>query len=278
MAIREILVVIENAAGVAPRVAAAATLAGAAGARLTGLYAAGYPMSAAYGDIAGFMQLADAFLTAQHAEGSAAEVAFRQELARRQLEGDWIYREEDATIAASALAGLYDLVVVGQPTPGAVPSDLVGLRPEQVVLGCGRPVLVVPYVGNFAEIGRRVLVAWNASREATRALHDAMFVLEKAEAVTVLEVDAPAAAPGITRVNAAEIAEGLTRRGIAASAESETGGDIAVDDLLLSRAADRGVDLLVMGGYGHSRLREFVLGGVSRGIFQHMTMPVLMSH
>ena len=105
-----------------------------------------------------------------------------------------------------------------------------------------------------------------------------MPLLETADAVTIIEVDPPESFGGITRIGAADIAAGLARRGIAATAQTETAGDISVDALLLSRAADLAADLLVMGGYGHSRLREFVLGGVSRGIFQQMTIPVLMSH
>jgi nucleotide-binding universal stress UspA family protein len=152
------------------------------------------------------------------------------------------------------------------------------LRPEEIVLSCGRPVLVVPYAGAFADIGRRVLIAWNGSREAARALHDAMFLLGGAEAVTVIEIDPPAPGVAAPAATTAQVAAALSRRGIAAKPESDTSGDIGVEDLLLSRASDLGADLLVMGAYGHSRMREFVLGGVSRSIFRHMTMPVLMAH
>jgi nucleotide-binding universal stress UspA family protein len=278
MAIREILVVIDNPATVPQLTAAAAALAGGSGARLTGLYACGYPVSSGYGDIGGWMQLVEAYLEAQRGEGRAAEAAFRGELAQRQLAGDWIYRESDPTETAVALAALYDLVVLGQSNPDAEPSGALGVRAQEVVLGAGCPVLVVPYAGDFAEIGRRVLVAWSASREAARALRDAMFLLERADSVTVIEVVPSAPVEGGARLAAADIAAALTRRGIAASAQTEAAGDIGVDDLLLSRAADLAADLLVMGAYGHSRLREFVLGGVSRGIFQHMTLPVLMAH
>ena len=146
------------------------------------------------------------------------------------------------------------------------------------MLSCGRPVLVVPYAGNFADVGRRVLVAWNGRREAARALHDAMFLLADAEAVTVIEIDPPAPGVAAPAASAAQLAAALMRRGIAAKAETETSGDIGVGDLLLSRTADLGADLIVMGAYGHSRVREFVLGGVSRDLFRHMTVPVLMSH
>lgn len=279
MAQREILVAIQDAETVAQRIAPAAALAQAmGGARLTGLFASGYPVESAYGDVSGWMQLVDAFLEAQRAIASAAEAAFRQELGNRRLAGDWLYREGDPTESTTNLAALYDLVVLGQPNPDTAPGGALGLRVPEVVLGSGRPALVVPYAGHFPEAGKRVLVAWNAGREAARALHDAMFALEKAEAVTILEVEPLPAAAGLSPVRAADVADALVRRGIAATAETETAGDIAVGELLLSRASDLAADLLVMGAWGHSRLREYVLGGVSRGLFRDMTLPVLMAH
>ena len=256
MASHDILIVIENASSVTRRLAPAAALAMRFGARLTGLFASGYPIMVDYGDVSGAAQLVDAYLEAQRREAAAAERAFRQALTQYKLAGEWIYREADETGSVIAEAALYDLVV----------------------LGGGRPLLVIPYAGDFAEVGRRVLVAWNGSREAARALHDAMFLLEGAEAVTVIEADPPAIGAGLPIADAAAVAAMLTRRGIRATAETTTAGDIGVENLLLSRAADLSADLLVMGAYGHSRLREFVLGGVSRGIFRHMTVPVLMAH
>lgn len=276
--VREILVAIEDADGLARRMAPTAALAQALGARLTGVFASGYPIESTYGDVAGWMQLVDAYLEAQRAVATAAEAAFRSELGQRSLPGDWLYREGDPTDSVTALAALYDLVVLGQPDPDKETGGALGLRPAEVVLGAGRPVLVVPYAGDFPQIGKRALVAWNASREAARALHDAMFILQKAEAVTVVEVEPLPPAAGSAQVRASDVAEALVRRGIPATAQTETAGDIAIPDLLLSRAADLAADLLVMGAWGHSRLREYVLGGVSRGLFQSMTLPVLMSH
>jgi nucleotide-binding universal stress UspA family protein len=277
MACQDILVVIENAAAVAQRLAPVAALAGRFGARLTGLFASGFPISAIYGDAAGWTQLVDAYFEAQRREAAAAEAAFRQGLTQYKLAAEWIYREADETGSVIAEAALYDLVVLGQPNPDAGTGGVFGLRPQEIVLGCGRPVLVIPYAGDFADVARRVLVAWNGSREAARALHDAMPLLEDTEAV-VIEIDPPAAGAGPPMVAAAAVAAALSRRGVSATAETTTAGDIGVENLLLSRAADLSADLLVMGAYGHSRLREFVLGGVSRGIFRHMTVPVLMAH
>jgi nucleotide-binding universal stress UspA family protein len=278
MAYKEILVVFENSASAAQRVAPAAALAAACGARLTGFFATGYPISTAYGDLSGAPQLIEAYMEAQRAEAGAAETAFRQALGAAKLTGDWVYREAEATGSAVALAALHDLVVVGQPNPDSALGGAFGLSPEEIVLAAGRPVLVVPYAGNFAALGRRVMIGWNRRREAVRALYDAMPLLERAESVTVIEVDPDEPLLSEPVVSAADLAAALTRRGIRAAGETQTAGDLNVDDLLLSRAADLGADLLVMGAYGHSRLREYVLGGVSRGVFRQMTLPVLMSH
>jgi nucleotide-binding universal stress UspA family protein len=276
---RDILVVIENAAAVPQRIAPAAALATRFGARLTGFFASGYPIMGSYGDVSGWSQLVDAYMEAQRREAAAAGAAFRQALTQGTLQGEWIFREADETGSAVAEAALYELVVVGQPNPDAGLTGGIGLRPEEIVLSCGRPVLVVPYAGAFADIGRRVLIAWNGSREAARALHDSMFLLGGAEAVTVIEIDPPAPGVAAPAASAAQVAAALSRRGIAAKSETETtSGEISVEDLLLSRANDLDADLLVMGAYGHSRMREFVLGGVSRSIFRHMTVPVLMAH
>jgi nucleotide-binding universal stress UspA family protein len=137
-------------------------------------------------------------------------------------------------------------------------------------------VLIVPRYGVFGTVGERVLIAWNGSREATRAAHDALPLLKRATKVTVLSIDPDHDSQ--RRVPSADITLHLARHGVAAEADSTVALDIAVGDVLLSRAADLGADLIVMGGYGHSRVREMVLGGATRHLLQHMTVPVLMSH
>jgi nucleotide-binding universal stress UspA family protein len=164
---------------------------------------------------------------------------------------------------------------MGQPDPDAGTN---GLRPGEVVLAAGTPALLVPYAGEFAELGRRVLIAWNGTREAARALHDAMLLIEGAEAVTVLEIDPPDDDEGDPDLRASHVIAALKRRGVAAKAETTVSDGTPVADIILSLAADLTADLVVMGAWGHSRLREFVLGGASRGILKEMTVPVLMSH
>jgi len=121
-----------------------------------------------------------------------------------------------------------------------------------------------------------VLVAWNGSREATRAVHDALPLLRRAEKVTVLSIDPDEDAE--PRLPGADVSLHLARHGVTAQAATIAGTDVAVGDLLLSYAADHDIDLIVMGAYGHTRLREVVLGGATRTLLRHMTVPVLMSH
>ncbi|MGH6887342.1 MAG: universal stress protein [Geminicoccales bacterium] len=170
-----------------------------------------------------------------------------------------------------------DLIVLGQ-----VDADDPAVRhrslPEEVTLNSGRPTLIVPYIGAAATVGERVTVAWNASREAARAVGDAMPLLERAKAVTVVSVNPRFDRFGHGEQPGADIAVHLAKHGVKVEVERLEATDIDVPNAILSRLADSGSDLLVMGCYGHSRLREMVLGGVTRTILHDMTVPVLMAH
>jgi nucleotide-binding universal stress UspA family protein len=271
---KDVLVVVDTEASVARRLPLVAALAKRSDIRLTGMYVTGLPVTTAFADLDGWAQLVEAYMTAQHAEALKAERAFLAEVARLRLAAEWHCREADMTEAVIAHARLHDLVIVGQSGPDAM---LNALRPGEVVLAAGRPALIVPYAGTFTEIGRRVLVAWNGTREAARALHDAMFLIDGAEAVTVLEIDPPGDEED-SDLRAVHVVEALQRRGVPAQAEITVSDGTPIADVILSLAADLTADLVVMGAWGHSRLREYVLGGASRGILQEMTVPVLMSH
>jgi nucleotide-binding universal stress UspA family protein len=171
-----------------------------------------------------------------------------------------------------------DLIVAGQTDPHWDLSPLLDF-PERLALESGRPVLVIPYAGRYPEIGRNVVVAWKASRESARAAFDALPFLLHAKSVQILEVkeggrrdDPEALAPDTT------IAASLARHGIKPTVRTSIAADISVGDAILSSAADAGADLLVMGAYGHSRMREFVFGGATRDLGRHMTLPTLFSH
>lgn len=165
-----------------------------------------------------------------------------------------------------------DLVVVGQ-----APASEGGIA-ENLVLNVGRPVLVVPRSWEHRPIGQRLMVAWNARREATRALTDALPLLQRAKHVDVVTVNAEPQREGHGELPGADIALYLARHGVKANVLATQAEDIDVGEWLLSRAADLGADMMVMGAYGHSRLRELVLGGATRTVLESMTVPVLMSH
>jgi nucleotide-binding universal stress UspA family protein len=204
------------------------------------------------------------------------ETRFREEVRPHALEGDWHMFAAGESGDLLALLRTMDLVIYGQAAPDwRLPS---GFRPEDVIVGGGRPVLVVPYAGAFDAVGRRVLVAWDGTREASRALHDALPLMAHAEAVTMMMVAAGEAEIDEARPSLDRAVRHLQRHGIAARTEETVGGDVPISDLLLSRAADLGADLLVAGAYHHSQFREALLGGVSRELLNHLTLPVLMAH
>jgi nucleotide-binding universal stress UspA family protein len=137
-------------------------------------------------------------------------------------------------------------------------------------------VVFVPFIQKGGVKLDRVLVAWDGSRAATRAIGDAMPFLEKAKQVEVVIVGNKP--PKSDEAPGADLGQHLARHGIKTTVKRITAPDIDVQSAILSHAADSSADLIVMGGYGHSRLREFVLGGVTRGLLESMTVPVLMSH
>lgn len=169
-------------------------------------------------------------------------------------------------------ARCYDLTILPQPDPtGVDTSDIV----EAVLFGSGRPLMIVPYIRARPDI-QRVLVAWDGGEPAARAVSQALPILEKARHVEILTIGADAGSRPF--LSGHDLTRHLGRHGITAEPRHVVGSDIGVADLMLSHAADIGADLIVMGGYGHSRLREIVLGGATREILRSMTVPVLMSH
>jgi nucleotide-binding universal stress UspA family protein len=192
------------------------------------------------------------------------------------IEADWIAVRGDMPDAVLPYARRVDLTVIGQSGEDSPEERMARGLPEALLLASGRPILVVPRYGKFERVGERVLVAWIGTRESARAVNDAIPLLAGAHEVTVLAVN-PSLGAG-NDVPSGDIALHLARHDIKATASATRGEGLSVGDVLLSRAADLGVDLIVMGGYGHSRVRELALGGVTRHLLEHMTVPVLMSH
>ena len=162
---------------------------------------------------------------------------------------------------------------------GMVDSESsMALSAYQALFSSGRSILVVSYAGWFTEVGRRVLVGWNGRREAARAVHDAVLLISGADEVIVLAIDPQDGLIGRDGDPAPDIARHLARHGLRVTAAQTASAGLDAADVLPNHAADLGADLIVVGGYGHSRAWEMVLGGVTRALLQRMTVPVLMSH
>jgi nucleotide-binding universal stress UspA family protein len=173
-----------------------------------------------------------------------------------------------------AMARRFDLSVIAQSVPDRMAPEEVIV--EGALFGSGRPVVLVPYIQKSGVKLDRVIVAWDASRNAARAIADAMPFLARAKAIDVVIVASER--PKSDEVAGADIGHHLARHGLSVEVKRIVATDTDVANTLLSHAADSSADFIVMGGYGHSRLREFVLGGATRGILSSMTVPVLMSH
>jgi nucleotide-binding universal stress UspA family protein len=287
MGFKDILVALDSAPAVRGRIELAAALAERFGAHLIGLHAA-LPVEAPrrrgyfdYFDHSLLDPLYREYREKMQAGAERAQSLFEEIAQRHGVSAEWRtaagYPSE-----ITALNGRYvDLIVLGQIDPDDPQTMLFRPLPEEVALGVGRPILVVPYAGSWKEIGRRVLVGWDASREATRAINDAMPLLAAAQTVTILAID-PAGGPagdggGHGEVPGADIALHLARHGVKATIETTVSAGIGAGNALLSRASDLEADLLVMGAYGHSRVRELLLGGATRTVLESMTLPVLMA-
>ncbi len=171
-----------------------------------------------------------------------------------------------------------DLTVLSQADPGTPGHYLAQALVEQVVLYSARPTLILPYAGRFDSLGSHAMVAWDDSREAARALSDALPLLRLAKQVQVISWnEAGSDDDNGLRPRLDALSRWLMWQGVSADVHVETTG-IDIADAMLSRAADMSIDLIVMGAYGHARWTERILGGATRGLLATMTVPVLMSH
>jgi nucleotide-binding universal stress UspA family protein len=281
MTYKDLLVVLDADQSTRERISLATTLAAGFDAHLAGLYVAMPPARRAEYALLD-IGILDIPYTSNPETGreqaEATRALFEEVTARHAVSAEW--RSASGYPAGiAAVHGRYsDLIIVGQLDAYDTQADLLRARPEEVAMLAGRPVLVVPYAGHFDRIGRRVVIGWDASREAARAVKDAMPLLAKAESVTVLTIDAEQNPGGHGEIPGADIALHLARHGVKAQVERTVSAGIGVGNTLLSQAADLQADLLVMGAYGHSRVRELLLGGTTRTVLASMTLPVLMAH
>jgi nucleotide-binding universal stress UspA family protein len=178
-----------------------------------------------------------------------------------------------ATRIVTELSRLHDLNIVAQPDRSN-PSQTDFLS-EVVLFGSGRPMLMIPYINRGTFKSDRVLICWDGGMQAARAVHNAMPFLRKARTIEIVTVNEN---EGASEASSAALIDHLARHDLSARPDRITAGSSNIHNAILSMAADSETDLMVMGGYGHSRLREFILGGTTRGIFESLTIPALISH
>jgi len=283
MALKNLLLYLDDTKACAKRIDAALALADAHGAHMTALYCIAEFQRASW------VMVPPEFHEKQREgmEERAREALqdFRGKAERWGVEYDTRTARTNAETIADELAlhaRYTDLVVLGQFDPDDPPIGGHHI-PEQVVLSAGRPALVVPYIGAPLEggqpvFGRNVMVAWDAGREAARAVNDAMPLLEKARHVDLVVVNPVKSAQRHGAEPGADMALQLARHDVEVTLDHVDARDMDAGDVILARVSDRGSDLLVMGAYGHSRVRELALGGVTRTVLEQMTVPVLFSH
>jgi nucleotide-binding universal stress UspA family protein len=215
----------------------------------------------------------------RESEGKARAAIARFEAAANRAGVAAESRIISASVAGAAeqlgrLGRRFDLVVAGQVQRDE--ASAVDVVDEGVLFDSGRPVIFVPYIQTGGLKLDRVMICWDGSRAATRAIADAMPFLKKAKQVEIVMVSSKKAKddeiPGV------DLGQHLARHGLKVEVKRITATETDVSSTILSYAADTSADMIVMGGYGHSRLREFILGGVTRGLLESMTVPVLMSH
>jgi nucleotide-binding universal stress UspA family protein len=269
--VKSILVCMNAGARAQPHVEPALNAAKALGATAVGLCIIAVQPIPAYAEAPLAVDVFEHELHRRRADAQALERRFADAARKAEVTSEWCGVEGDWLDIAAAHGRTTDLVALAQDNP----DEWVGPgETEELVLTLGRPVLAVPYVGAGSVVGGRAIVAWSGARESARAVHDAMPLLMRASSVVVAGVDlGPAAQSSMERLRAQ-----LARYGIKAEVRGLSGVGMDEGAVLLNAVSDEGANLLVMGAYGHSRMRELILGGATRTVFRQMTAPVLLSH
>jgi len=270
MALADILVHLDTSPGSIPRLSLAISLAREHRARLTGLFVITHQYYQGQG-------------SAVEASAERIRQIFTELTSQSGVDTEWLC--SDWSVVGVGMAEILshhahytDLLIVGQSSAETEKAGIPNGLPERLVLAAGRPVMIVPHAGVFASAGKKVLVAWKAGRESTRAVNDAMPLLKMAKRVDVLAIDSSESYGDDGQILCAGICEHLCRHGVTASPEKMIISGSSVGDALLNRACDEGYDLLVMGAYAHSPQGKMTLGTVARQLLKQMTVPVIMSH
>jgi len=267
MALTDILVHVDASPASPVRVAAAVALGAAHGARVTGLYVVTHQhYQSSHG------KTPDLIAGARQQFAAAVEAAGVE---NRWICADWSVVGVSSAEIISHHAHYTDLLITGQD--GAAGGKSTTELPERLILSSGRPVLVIPAATTQAGLGKKVLIAWKAGREATRAVYDALPILEKSDRVTLLAINISTAYDD-DETMCSDIVDHLDRHGIKSVVERVPAQQSSVGDALLNRVYEEGYDLLVMGAFAHTPQGTLLLGSAARQMLQQSTVPILFSH
>jgi len=272
MAIKEILLHLDNSPSCGSRIDFAIAMALTHDAHIKGLYV-----------------VTHTYYASSHGKGEADQInavrdMFRMKTELAGVQSDWFYVDWSVVgVSISEVIHLYayyaDLVIIGQPNQesqnAGTPFDL----PERLGLGTGRPILLVPYAGNFTAAIDRVMIAWKSGRESSRVVLDALPILMNARHVSVVTVLLQGQPVDAAATDAQALCDYLARHGIMATHEEiSTRATFPVGDVLLNHACEQNMDLLAMGAFAPTRRGAFAMGSIARHLMNHMTVPVLISH
>jgi nucleotide-binding universal stress UspA family protein len=274
MAIKDLLVYVDNDRQCANRLQFAVQMAKHCEARLNGVYVRRQLDIPSYADV----QIPQDVLAAGEKQlvemSDAARGTFQKGVAGSSLDGEFHQLKGVLPEVLSTSMHCADLAIVAQRNPDHGDDLNVHYSPDPLLFQAGRPLIVVPHTGEFRYPPSNVVVAWNTSAPSARALHDALPLLRQAEQVLVVSVGKS----GQAAFADGSLARHLTQHALQAEIRNVDAADSEAPEAVLSVAAESGSGLIVMGGYGHTRFRELVLGGMTRALLESMTVPVLMSH
>jgi nucleotide-binding universal stress UspA family protein len=279
MQYKNVLVYLDQGASNVERVRTAIAMAERFGAKLTGVVVNTLPTPGIMLRLS--LAEGDKWMKKAREETEAVIQDFSQTVAKQNVEFDTCIiecKEGRALVKLSRFARNFDICIMRQANPDRPDADFISDLSEEVLFASGRPVFFMPYIGAHAIPCRRGLIAWDGSAAATRAVHDALPLLEQMEEVEIMVVDADDVVHNTDSEPGEGLSAHLAAHGVKNRVARVPSGGLSTSTVILNKVSDSGADILIMGGYGTAKIRELVLGGVTRTLFNCMTVPVVMSH
>lgn len=279
MQYKNILVYLDQGASNTERMNTAAAIAKVHEAQLTGVVVNAQPTARMMSKLG--LGKGDRAIKKVKEEAKALTVEFAEKMQAEGINFDTRIikcRESKAPKKLARLVRNFDIAILRQANPDKSNASFIEELTEHVLFYSGRPVLFIPYVGVHRIPCRKGIIAWDGSAAASRAVHDALPLLEQMEKVVILVVDADKIERNTDSEPGEDLSRHLLAHGISNKVEHVPSAGLRSSTVILNAVADTGADILIMGGYGSPKLREMMLGGVTRTLFKSMTVPVVMSH